>query len=277
MTRRLSLPPDAGGVTMVIHEHGPQNGPAVVCVHGLTRNGRDFDWLGAALAAEGRYVLAPDMPGRGNSGWLADPARYEIGTYIRAVQALLRARGLHALDWVGTSMGGLIGMALAAMPESPIRRLVLNDIGAIVPKVALEAIAAYVGLDPCFSSLDDAERYIRETHAGFGSLADDQWRRLTRQSVRRSKGGYRLRYDPAIRAPFANAAAADIDLWPLYEAIRCPVLILRGAESGLLAASVARDMTVRGPKAQLVELEGVGHAPALMDERQISVISAFLR
>ncbi len=276
VTKRLSLPIEAGGATMAVRECGPRAGPAVVCVHGLTRNGRDFDGLAAALAAGGRRVLAPDMPGRGDSAWLADPAQYHIGTYVEAVQALLRARNLDAVDWVGTSMGGLIGMALAAMPAGPVRRLVLNDVGAFIPKAALEAILAYVGLDPRFISLDEAERYVRQTYAGFGRLTGPQWRRLTRRSVRRRPGGYSLRYDPAIRAPFASAAAQDISLWPLYEAIRCPVLLLRGADSELLPAPVAREMTVRGPKARLIEFEGVGHAPALMDLRQISAVADFL-
>jgi pimeloyl-ACP methyl ester carboxylesterase len=277
VTRYLTLPPDAGGVTMAVHEHGPRSGRPVVCVHGLTRNGHDFDWLGAALARRGRYVLAPDMPGRGHSGWLADPAGYGTGTYIRATLAMLRSRGLTAVDWVGTSMGGIIGMAVASMPENPIRRLVLNDVGAMVPKAALEAIATYVGLDPRFGSLDDAERYIRETHAGFGSLTDAHWRRLTRRSVRRDGAGYRLRYDPAIRTPFAGAAITDVDLWRLYDAIRCPVLLLRGASSGLLPASVAREMATRGPKAKVIEFAGAGHAPALIDETQIAAVAAFVR
>lgn len=274
---RLPLPPEAGGGTMAVRECGPRAGPAVVCVHGLTRNSRDFDGLAAALAAGGRRVLAPDMPGRGDSAWLADPAQYHTGTYVEAVQALLRARNLNAVDWVGASMGGLIGMALAALPASPVRRLVLNDVGAFIPKAALEAIASYVGLDPRFASLDEAERYVRQTYAGFGRLTEPQWRRLTRQSVRRRRDGYRLRYDPAIRAPFASAAAEDISLWPLYEAIRCPVLLLRGADSKLLPAAVAREMTARGPRATLVAFEGVGHAPALMDPRQISAVVDFLR
>lgn len=276
-TRRITLPTDAGGVVMAVHEHGPRSGRPVVCVHGLTRNGRDFDWLGAALAGRGRYVLAPDMPGRGSSGWLDDASGYATGAYIRAVLAMLRARDLASVDWVGTSMGGIIGMAMASLPGSPIRRLVLNDVGAVVPKAALEAIAAYVGLDPHFGSLDDAERYIRETHAGFGALTDAQWRWLTCRSLRRDGAGYRLRYDPAIRTPFVGTAITDVELWQLYDAIRCPVLLLRGASSALFPASVAREMTARGPKAKLIEIAGAGHAPALMDETQIDAVAAFLR
>jgi pimeloyl-ACP methyl ester carboxylesterase len=254
----------------------PASPRAVVCVHGLTRNARDFDALARALSERAR-VLCVDVAGRGRSDWLADPAEYRVDVYARHLLRLLELEGLRRVDWVGTSMGGLIGMAVASAGEgSPIERLVLNDIGPFVPKEAVAYIGAYVGLDPLFRDLAELEAYLRRVHAPFGPLTDEQWAHLARHSARVLPEGVRLSYDPAIRIPFAQAAGADIDVWALYDRIACPTLVLRGAESGLLTAAVAEEMGRRGPRAALVTFPGVGHAPALMAEDQIAAVRSFL-
>jgi pimeloyl-ACP methyl ester carboxylesterase len=250
---------------------------AVLCVHGLTRNGRDFDVLAAALAGE-RRVICPDVVGRGKSDWLADSAGYANPAYVGHILALLKHLEIPAVDWIGTSMGGLIGMLAAASPESPVRSLLLNDIGAVLPRAALERIGAYAGADPSFDDLAGLETYLRETYAGFGPLTDGQWRHMAEISARpKPDGRFGLAYDPAIGDAFKNAPPeADVELWPLWDALSCPVMVLRGATSDVLPADVAAEMTRRGPRAQLVEFAGVGHAPALMSDDQIAVVRDWL-
>lgn len=248
----------------------------VVCVHGLTRNGRDFDALAAAIAGDAR-VICPDMPGRGDSAWLDDPMTYAGPTYAAATIGLLKALGIPRVHWVGTSMGGIIGMLVAAMPETPIERMVLNDVGPFIPKAALAAIGDYVGQDPRFADLAEAEAYLRRVHTGFGPLPDAWWRHLAEHGVRADPaGGYRLHYDPAIRAPFAQGVDKDLDLWAFWDAIRCPTLILRGGDSGLLLADTATEAGCRGPRAATVTFPDVGHAPALVDADQIGLTRGFL-
>ena len=183
---------------------------------------------------------------------------------------------LGSVDWIGTSMGGLIGMLVAAGDNTPIRRLVLNDIGPFISLAALEQINAYVGQNPLFSTLAEAETYLRKIHAGFGPLTDEQWHHLAVHSTRQADGGFRLHYDPAIKVPFAKTADADFDLWSLWEKIHCPTFVLRGGESGLLTAETASRMTTTGPKAKLATIAGVGHAPALMAKDQIGIIADWL-
>lgn len=255
----------------------PANPRVVVCVHGLTRCARDFDPLAAALADRYR-VVCPDMPGRGESGWLADPMEYATPTYVNDVVTLVARLGVDAVDWVGTSMGGLIGMALAALAGNPIRRMVLNEAGPVVGAAALERIGAYVGKAPGFPSLDAAERYIRAVSAPFGPHSDAEWRFLTEHVVRRTPdGGYRVHYDPAIAVPFDAAAPhGDLELWPLWERIACPTLVIRGELSDLLARATVERMRASGPRAQAVEIPGVGHAPTLMHPDQIAIVRDFL-
>jgi len=248
----------------------------VVCVHGLTRNARDFDALARALSDRAR-VLCVDVAGRGRSDWLADPAEYRVDVYARHLLRLLELEGARRVDWVGTSMGGLIGMAIAAGERSPIERLVLNDIGPFVPKEALGFIGSYLGLDLLFPTVEALEQHLRLIHAPFGPLTDEEWAHLARHSSRAlPEGGVRLVYDPAIRVPFDTAAAEDMDVWPLYDRIACPTLVLRGTESRLLLPETAEEMTRRGPKARLVTFPGVGHAPALMAADQIEAVRGFL-
>ncbi len=262
---------------LVYHEWGPVRGAdVVICVHGLTRNGRDFDELGRALEPRFR-VLCPDMPGRGESDWLADPHDYVFATYLTALTALIARSGAERVLWVGTSMGGLLGMALAALPNSPIAALVVNDVGPVLEPMAMKRIAAYVGLDPKFDSLAALEAYVRRVAAPFGPLSDEQWRHIAETSARAlPEGRYALRYDPAIAVPFREAANERIDLWPTWDAIRCPTLLIRGRDSDLLSHATAVEMTGRGPRARLIEFAGVGHAPMLMDGAQIAAVADFL-
>jgi pimeloyl-ACP methyl ester carboxylesterase len=265
-------------------EWGDRDNPQIViCMHGLTRNGRDFDALAQSLAHE-RRVICPDVPGRGESEWLAHAEDYNYPVYLAAAAALIArvtAPGAGGetgtIDWVGTSMGGLIGMLLAAQPNSPIRRLVLNDVGPFIPKESLRRIAMYVGKDPRFQSMQELESYIRTVSAPFGPLTDAQWRHLSVHSARRlDDGSFGLRYDPGIGIPFSTGPLEDVDLWPAYDAIRCPTLLLRGAQSDLLLPATAAEMTRRGPRPELVEFAGVGHAPMLMADDQIDAVRRFL-
>ena len=179
-----------------------------------------------ALADKGARVIALNMVGRGTSSWLADPMGYVVPNYVGHVLQFLKEQRLDSVDWVGTSMGGLIGMLIAAAENNPIRRLVLNDIGPFISQAALAQLKTYVGRDPHFASLEEAEAYLREIHAGFGPLTDAQWRHLASHSVREADGGLRLHYDPAIKVPYAQMADADVDLWALWEKIRCPTFLL---------------------------------------------------
>jgi pimeloyl-ACP methyl ester carboxylesterase len=253
----------------------------VVCVHGLTRNARDFDVLASALADAGARVVCVDVAGRGGSDRLPDPGEYRVDVYAAHLARLLEKLGLGRVAWVGTSMGGLIGMTLAAATAeagAPIERLVLNDVGPFIPKAALEMIGSYLGLDLLFPDAAALEQHLRLIHAPFGPLTDAQWAHLARHSAAASPGGggVRLHYDPAIRQPFVAGPVEDADLWPVYDAVRCPTLLLRGGESRLLLAETALEMTRRGPKARLVTFPGVGHAPALMAEDQIAAVRDFV-
>lgn len=254
----------------------PANPRVLLCVHGLTRNGRDFDFLAAALEDSYR-VLCPDVLGRGASAWAATAKDYNNHQYVADAVALLARSGVDAVDWLGTSMGGIMGMIAAATPGCPLRRLILNDIGPWIPKASLERIAGYVGADPHFADLTDVESYHRAVHAPFGRLSDVQWRHLALHNARRRDGGgFGLAYDPAIGEAFRANPIEDVDMWSLWDRIEIPVLVLRGRESDLLPAEVAEEMTRRGPKAKLVEFPDCGHAPALMDPAQIALVRDWL-
>jgi pimeloyl-ACP methyl ester carboxylesterase len=251
-----------------------------ICVHGLTRNGRDFDFLARALLPEFR-VVCPDVAGRGESDWLTAKEDYAYPQYCADMTALIaritgggKARAIH---WVGTSMGGIVGMLLASRPNTPIVKLVVNDVGAVIPKAALERIRAYVGKDPRFKSLEELEARVRLVSAPFGPLTDAQWRHLTVTGGKQyPDGSWGFRYDPGIAIPFEKQAHAVADLWPVWDAVACPTLLIRGAQSDLLLKDTAAAMTRRGPKPRLVEFEGVGHAPMLMADDQIKLVRDFL-
>lgn len=276
--RRLSCLARDGFHEMAYWEWGAPDAPrTALCVHGLTRNGRDFDDLAVALVEAGWRVVCPDVVGRGESSRLRDPKEYGLLQYRSDLVALIARLGVEEIDWIGTSMGGLIALVTACLPGHPIRRLVLNDVGPFVPKAALERIAGYVGQDRTWPDLAAAEMHMREAYAPFGLTSDAQWHRFTEVSVRRRPdGGWGPNYDLRIAEPFAAGPAEAIDLWAQWDLIDRPVLVLRGAESDLLLTGTAAEMTQRGPRARLVELPGCGHAPALMDRTQTDPILAWL-
>jgi pimeloyl-ACP methyl ester carboxylesterase len=273
----------------------------VVCVHGLTRQARDFDVLAQALAPHA-CVVSVDVAGRGHSDWLADPMAYQVPTYATDLAVLLaHLRQRHAavtgsaepyaltVDWVGTSMGGLIGMALASQPAVGLRRLVLNDVGPVIEPVALRRIASYVGAQPVYPSEQAAADALRQIFTGFGPHTPEAWLALSRPMLRPVQDGWTLHYDPDIAVPFkAMAAAGDTEasreatrvgealLWQMYEAIAARTLVLRGAESDLLSPATAQRMTECGPRARCVEFAGVGHAPTLVAADQVAVVRDFL-
>jgi pimeloyl-ACP methyl ester carboxylesterase len=276
----------------------------VVCVHGLTRNSRDFDELAEYLAMRGCRVVCMDVVGRGDSDWFEHKEDYGFAQYLSDAAALLarvtaaphrisllrRLQGASVgqrIDWVGTSMGGLIGMMLAAKSSSPIRRLVLNDVGPLISWSALVRLKlASTGGGARFASLKDVEKHLRETCASFGPLKDEQWRRLAAHGSRLGEdGAYRLAYDPAIMTARSGSNAGvefgsdfmfGIDLWQTWDAVECPTLVLRGQESDLLPESTARRMQERGPRVKLAQFAGIGHAPWLMSIDQIEMVADFI-
>ncbi|MDT3671688.1 MAG: alpha/beta hydrolase [Aromatoleum sp.] len=252
------------------------NRKVLVCAHGLTRNGRDFDFLARALADDYR-VVCPDVVGRGRSDWLGVKTDYSFPLYVSDMVTLLARLDADTVHWVGTSMGGIIGMLLAALPHTPVSRLVLNDVGPLITAVSLQRIGEYVGRAPKFPTMEAAEAWIREASAPFGALSDAQWRHLTQYSVRPVEGGFAMVYDPGIGDIFRTTPiVTDVDLWDAYKAIRCPTLVIRGAESDLLETKTVEMMATTGPRARTVEIPGVGHAPVLMDDAQIAVVRDFL-
>lgn len=276
----------AGFHRMAYVEWGdPHNPRVLLCVHGLTRCGRDFDHLAQALAGDYR-VVCPDVVGRGQSAWLRDKSHYVLNQYAADMVALLARLDVASVDWLGTSMGGLIGMILAAQPETPIARLILNDVGPVIGTGALDRIGEYLAHPPDFGSIAEAEAYIRVVAAPFGKLSDAQWRHLTEHVVKLTPAGrIALCYDPGIAGPFVAAMQAlaagkppgsDVELWPLYEAITCPTLAIRGAQSDLLSHATLAAMGARGPCARTVELPDIGHAPMFMSDDQVAVVRDFL-
>ncbi len=253
------------------------NGNVLVCAHGLTRCSRDFDNFAAAMADRYR-VVCPDVAGRGHSDWLADPMLYAIPQYVSDMVTLVARLDVEKVDWVGTSMGGLIGMGLAAQPNTPVRKLVLNDAGPVVTKVSLERIATYVGAAPVFPDFAAALQYVRAVSANFGPHTDEEWRFLTEVVVRKQPDGrYKMHYDPGLAEPFKHQMPeGDLELWPFYDAIRGPMLVVRGELSDLLRRDTCEQMATRGPKAKVVEIAGVGHAPTLMHADQIAIVRDFL-
>ena len=271
----------AGGALhrIAYREWGERDNPrVVVCAHALTRNGRDFGPLARALGDRWR-VIAPDMPGRGASDRLADPMLYQVPTYVADAVTLLARLDVEQVDWVGISLGALMGMVLAAMDRTPIRRFVISDAGPVLARAALERIASYVGVTTVFPSHEAAHAAIRTISEPFGPHSDAEWDFLVDNVlIPRGDGTWTLHYDPAIGVPFRAALAVpgDVNLWSTWDAIRVPTLVLRGERSDLLPADVAAQMTGRGPRAQLVTLQGVGHAPTLVPAAQIEIVRAFL-
>ena len=272
----------AGLHRMAYKEWGdPKNPHVLVCVHGVTRVSDDFDALAIALSDHYR-VICPDVAGRGRSGWLKDPRYYVVPQYVSDMVTLVARLDVPQVDWFGTSMGALIGMGLAALPDSPIRKMVMNDVGPALNFPALQRIGEYIAADVRFASFDEGREFIRTIAAPFGPHSDAEWDKLARDVLRQDADGHWVRhYDLALATPFKalteeNAKQGEAAMWAAYDAIRCPVLLVRGSESDLLTPATAQRMTQRGPKAKLVELPGIGHAPTFMHEDQIALARDFL-
>ncbi|MBI5921718.1 MAG: alpha/beta hydrolase [Betaproteobacteria bacterium] len=279
-SRSVQCASSAGLHRMAYTEWGdPRNPRVLICVHGLTRCSRDFDFLGQALSDEYR-VVCPDVVGRGSSDWLKVKALYGMPQYVADMVTLIARLDVEQVHWLGTSMGGLIGMGLAVQENTPIMRLVLNDVGPVVTAASLKRIGEYVGRDPRFDTIDEAEQFVRAVSATFGEFSDAQWRHLTEHVVRTAADGkIEFRYDPGIAEPFRQAmgdGGKDVELWPLYDAIRCPTLVVRGAQSDLLLPQTVAQMAQRGPRAFCVEIPKVGHAPMFMESAQVEVVRRFL-
>ena len=288
---------DANAVPLAPHRMGywewnatgdPAHPHVVICVHGLSRQGRDFDVLARALSPHAR-VICPDVVGRGTSDWLPDPAGYQIPQYVSDMLHLLgqvhQNAPVQTLDWVGTSMGGLIGLGVLGTPglplPVPVRRLVLNDVGPVIQWQALERIGTYLGKFGVYANLQEAADALRAISSGFGPHTAAQWLELSRHMVKPVGDGVTLHYDPAIAKPFGSAtpesaAQGEAVLWHLYDAIQASTLLVRGAQSDLLTRETARAMGERGPHATLVEFEGVGHAPTFVADDQVQVVRQFL-
>jgi len=271
----------AGLHTMRFTQWGdPRNPRVLICGHGLTRVGRDFDHLARALCEHYR-VVCPDVVGRGRSDWLRDPAHYHVRQYVHDMVTLIARLDVEQVAWVGTSLGGFIGMGLAGLPHSPIARLVLNDVGPRMEPASVARIGAYVGQPIRFESVAQAVEYNRSIAGGFAMRSDAEWREITESVLKRDGNGFVLHYDPAIGAAIRAMtpdviAAGEQSLWQLYEAIACPTLLLRGENSDLLSAATASEMRQRGPRPRVVTFAGVGHAPMLFDPAQIAPVCAFL-
>ncbi len=290
----------SGGHRMAWWQWGDATAPhVVVCVHGLTRQGRDFDELAKALvdrASGALRVICPDVVGRGRSDWLRDPAGYQIPLYAADILTLLaqlqQAHPIAQLDYIGTSMGGLIGLVLAGSRELPlpvpVRRLVLNDVGPALDPEALRRIGTYIGQGGRYASLAEAAAALWSISSTFGPHTTEQWTALSRHMVRRAPdaapgddGPFTLHYDPAIAIPLRGftpeaMAQGEAVMWSLYDAITADTLLLRGAESDLLSPATAQAMTARGPRARLIEFSGVGHAPTLVAADQQGSVVSFL-
>ena len=271
----------AGLHNMAYKEWGDPKNPAVLlCVHGVTRVSDDFDALAAVMSDRYR-VICPDVVGRGRSSWLTNPQAYQLPQYVSDMVNLIARLDVTQVDWFGTSMGGLIGMGVAALKDNPIRKMMLNDIGPTINFAALMRIAEYMGKEVRFPTFEAGVDYIRTIAAPFGPHSDEQWNKLAGDVLRQQKDGQWSRhYDPAIAQAFStfteeNAAQSEAALWAIYDAIQCPVLLVRGSESDLLSRETADLMTQRGPRAALTELAGIGHAPTFMQPEQIALARDF--
>jgi pimeloyl-ACP methyl ester carboxylesterase len=258
----------------------PANPKVLVCVHGLSRQGRDFDTLARAMVGEYR-VVCPDVVGRGQSDWLADPSGYQIPAYAADMVTLLARLNAQTVHWVGTSMGGLIGLIIAALKNSPVSRLVLNDVGPVVELDAIARIGTYLGAPLRWKSLDEAADALWAISQSFGPHTREQWLELTRPMLKADGDGFIPHYDLKISEPFRSLTpdavkAGEAMVWAMYDSLRCRVKLLRGAESDLLSPATAKAMTERGPKAELHEFAGIGHAPMLNSADQIAVVREFL-
>lgn len=267
--------------------------PAVICVHGYSRNGRDFDALAQYLSMQGRHVFCPDVVGRGDSSWFKQSHHYNFNQYMADLNVLIARTGAQSIDWIGTSMGGMIGMMLAAQPGSPIKRLILNDVGPQIPIHALRKLAKYIGNEPEFKSVEEAKQYYKKNYSDFGQLSEEQWDDFTKNSiVQQEPNLFVVKADPAIKNPKSTMHVVmdffhhphkalegifyDIDLWSYWEKISCPILVIRGARSELLPLTIIRKMRRKKPNIEVCEIEDAGHAPALLQISDHEMINHWL-
>lgn len=248
----------------------------LICVHGLTRNSHDFDALAQQISSKTR-VICPDVVGRGQSDRFSNPKLYNLPQYFNDMTALIARLNVTQVDWLGTSMGGLIGMFLAIQLNSPIKRLILNDVGPHIPASALRRIGRYAKSPPSFQTPEEAEVYIRKIYAPFGLLTDEQWQHITNNSIRQveNENTYILDYDPAVIQNL-RFKIRSINLWPVWEQIKCPVLVIRGEKSDILSLKTVNRMQTTCPKFEVLTVKDAGHAPALMDLAQIKAIEGWL-
>lgn len=269
--------------------------PTIICVHGLTRNRRDFDAFANYLSSQGRHVFCPDIVGRGDSDYLKNPLHYTYEQYIADMNAMIaRTNSKEKIDWIGTSMGGLIGMFIASLPRNPLRRLIINDIGPQIPAAAMTRMSTYTGTDPEFASLDEAKRYFKNVYSGFGTLTEDNWQHFTETSVREvATGKWVTKIDPGVKIMPAKSKLAwksllhplkalegslfDIDLWEVWRKITCPVLVIHGKHSDLLLPQTIEKMIAIHPNTEVIEIEDAGHAPALFDPSHHHMIFNWLK
>jgi pimeloyl-ACP methyl ester carboxylesterase len=281
MTHQILCKNPDGQHQITYREWGePQQTKVLICVHGLTRNSQDFTKLATALKSDYR-VICPDVVGRGESDYLTNPAHYGIPLYVEDLLTLIRQLNFTSVDWLGTSMGGLIGMTIASLENSPINRLILNDIGAYIPEQAIERIASYLTQKaPIFSDLTQVKEYVKKIYSGFGDLTESQWSNLAQYSVKLNQNGqYILNYDPAIATPFLGLKSGQfqpIDFGQIWHLISCPVLLLHGENSDLLLPETIAQMQETNPQLEVKHLANCGHAPALMSSEQIDLIKTWL-
>ncbi|MGZ3158472.1 MAG: alpha/beta fold hydrolase [Burkholderiaceae bacterium] len=254
------------------------NQNALFCAHGLTRNCGDFDYFCSRMESQ-YHIICPDMPGRGQSDWLAKD-EYHYSVYMADAGTLIAKLGAKKLDWVGTSMGGLMGMILASQPNTPIRKLVINDVGPFASRESQINIGKYAGNDERFTTFEEVLAYFKNLYSAWGNVPEEQWQSVAKQSSRILQDGtYALAYDPAIVAPLKGNVEAlqDISIWPVFEAIQIPILLLHGAESTILPATLVEEMKQRNKNLEVIDFPGIGHAPSLMEDYQVNLVRDWLQ
>lgn len=262
------------GSQLAIDDEGSKT--PVMCLHGLTRNSRDFDYLAKELSMD-RRVICPDTVGRGNSDWLRDSEDYNLSQYNLDVTVVAADSALDVYDIVGTSLGGLMGMILSGMDRSKIRRLVVNDIAPEIPMWALQRLSKYLGENPLFENLKDVEQYMQEKYAPIKPMKKKHWKKMARHGTMQTSEGYRLAYDPSIAENYRRYwLLMYFNIWEFWEKIQCPVLVLRGMESDFLTEALMNRMQDSLPHAEFMEFEGVGHTLSLNSKKQINIIQNWL-